>query len=68
MKLEDILKTSCEILEKNPLNLLAIICMINCFYAQGINDIADLLNESILFIWSASEIEAVVEKLNALGS
>lgn len=68
MKLEDIVKTSCEILEKNPLNLLAIICMINCFYAQGINDIADLLNESILFIWSASEIEAVVEKLNALGS
>ncbi len=42
--------------------------MINCFYAQGINDIADLLNESILFIWSASEIEAVIEKLNALGS
>lgn len=68
MDIGNIIKTSCKILNKNPLNLLGIICMINCFYAQGINDMGDLLNESILFIWSASEIEAIIEELNSLGS
>ncbi len=68
MDFENIVKTSYEILNKNPLNLLAIICMINCFYAQGVNDKGDLLNESILFIWSVPEIEAVIEELNSLGS